>query len=61
MIPLPLMLAGPMRQHVETALVSVWVVLHEQCTVQLLLWAGGQIKPAPLNMGIHTNSVCFRR
>ena len=33
MILLPLMLAGPMRQHVEMALVSVWVALYEQCTV----------------------------
>lgn len=61
MMLLPLMLAGLMLRDVETALVSVRIALCEQCTVQLSLWEGGQVKPAPLNIGIHTNSVCYRR
>lgn len=54
MMPLPLILAGPILRRVEPALVSVWVALREQCTVKLSLWEGGQVKSGertPLRSG----------
>ncbi len=37
---LPLILAGPILRRVEPGLVSVWLALREEATVQLTLWEG---------------------
>lgn len=44
---LPLILAGPILRRVEPGLVSVWLALREEATVQLTLWEGQATADSP--------------